>query len=164
MSLVTKLKGIVDNNNLSVLGKLKIDKIHADSSFIPSYTNTISTNAPVKLTSPDSNFVDASGNSLGNEITLNGNNQIFRLATPEGKFFMDKYAITKFITLYYPENVDIHMKDLSYMTNLVQLECPISGDLQDLERLDSIASLVFKGNSPITGDIANLARFTRKMR
>ena len=157
--LVTKLKGTVDDKNLSVLGKLKIDKIHADSSFISSYTNTISTNASAKLTSPDSNFVDASGNSLGNEITINGSNQIFRLAPSTGEFFIDKYVITKFSTYYYPANVDIHLKDLAYMTNLIELNCPLSGDLQDLERLDSIQTLTIKGNSPITGDIANLSKF-----
>ncbi len=160
--LVTTLNATVNNDNLPKLGCFTVKKISAQESFNANYYLAIRTNGMGVATSRDSVFLDDSGNSLGNQISIPNQNYDYyiRIGLPVGVFDIPKNIITRFITSFAYSQIEIPIASFSNMHNLVYAEPILSGDLSELYGLDSIQTLKFKSGSPLTGDIAHLSKFT----
>lgn len=160
--LVTTLSATVNNDKLPKLGCFTVKKISAQESFNANYYLAIWTNGTGVATSRDSVFLDGSGNSLGNQLSIPSQNYDFyvRLGLPVGVFDIPKNIITRFITTFAYTHIEMPIASFSDMHNLQYAEPILSGDLSELYGLDSIQTLKFKDHSPLTGDIAHLSKFS----
>ena len=159
--LQTKLKSVVDNDNLSKLGCISIIKKSVQSGFSVNLWFNIRSNAQFDATSRDSVFLDNAGASLGNTITVPVRTEWdfpIRFGLGTGKFDIPKYSLLWIKTSYNQSDFEIKISDLQNIENLKEIELPLHGSLSDIKGLGNLTSFVAKSESTIYGDIANFAK------
>lgn len=174
--LVTKLKGVVNDDTLLRLGefRIKVSQVSSPSSKTQGFTFGFDEDSTLEIIG-DGYFTDrALSANLGKTLTIskdvptdvyvkNGN---FELAV------LNKYALTQ-IAFYAQQdgyanasqlsNRSINLNDISYSTHLTKLNLagvPMSGTLSDLSKLINLIDLSM-GGTAITGDIASLKNLTK---
>ena len=164
-SLITKLKGSVDNNSLLKLGEMRI-KVSEDSSNTPSRHK-------IALTFYEDTILSIIGNGYftndslsannGKSISVNANVQT-ELYVSNGNFEIsipNKYAIT-YLKIY-SSNISVDIEDLKYsseLTNIIITETPSYGDISALRNLTKLTYIGAFVCNEIYGDISALSNLT----
>ena len=173
--LITKLNGIVNNENLLKIGefRIKIDKVQTPSTSNRSLA--IGVNSPTNIRIIGSGYftnVDLSADK-GKSLLLNPEslNYIYVSNDDITISIENKYNLTIFIcnAVQNPwevgrdhANIHINIEDFKYSTALTGLglsSTSTSGDISNLKNLTALTSL-FLNNTNVTGDIAAVKNLT----
>lgn len=171
--LVTKLNGVINNDELPVLGcfKVKFDKVNKPTSYTQSIG--ILTNKPTTLKIVgEGYFTDSTfTNNVGKEITIGdgGNSKIFVSNDGVTLLVSNKYNITAFKdweeSLNYPSkrglNKHFNLEDLKYFNSLRVLDFNgqgVSGNISALENLPILQ--LYLDSKNITGDIKSIGKIS----
>lgn len=174
--LVTKLKGVVDNDNLYKIGEVRMMVKLSSSSAIPrtnSFLPTDSTPFEVTLLDDGVTFASATGDcqiidskhgiitgryiSDGNDLVVSGAepNSWIRVSV-KSKYNFDKLGIyTK----------DVYLSDMQYSTNLTLIRsestCQKYGTFKDLSRMSLLNNLyIWDNDGNFTGNMSDLGYLT----
>lgn len=172
-TLVTKLNGRTDNNELLRLGELRIliDKEEAPSAKSRSVDISVNKDTPIEIIG-DGYFTDSrlSANNGKSMVLSEGLNTIYVSNDNIVLAVLNKYNITE---LFY-EHLDdspsstgakhkhINLEQLKYclsLKNITFLETSVTGDISELSNLKSLTYLTLN-KAPITGDISSLKELT----
>lgn len=173
--LVTKLNGVVDNDNLNELGEVRMMVKLSSDSAIPrtnSFMTLDSTPFEVRLLDDGVTFASATGDcqvidskhgiTTGRYIS-GGNALVVSGAEPESWIRVSvksKYNIGMLSS--YAK--DVYLSDIQYSTNLIrfrsEVECPKYGKLKDLSRMSLLENVYIWDNGAVTGNISDLGYFT----
>ena len=170
--LITKLNGIVSNNELLKIGEMRMRIAKVENPTDATQGFTISVNKPVVLKIVDNGyFTDKTlAVNKGKTITLNvGSNGVWVSNDNVEVAILDKYSITGLSILYpsqtsadYGRNKYFNLSDLKYSTALTYLNfanSQVTGDIANLKGLTALTYLSVY-NSQVTGDIVNLKNLT----
>lgn len=156
--LITKLKGIVQDEKLLKIGEIRFG-VHKVSS--PSdntqYCKFISTRSQ-KINIVGGHFSDSSlTQNNGNSGNITANQQFgFLISNDDSTIILsDKYALTN-ITSYAIDDFDLSsIKYCKELQELVLIRAGVTGDLKDLSGLSKLTNLTLKSEFA-TGDISDI--------
>lgn len=168
--LVTKLKGVVNNDSLPILGGMfiKINKVDTPTPYTQSIG--LSVDKPVKIKIIGEGFFTDKGltENKGKEITYGAgsDSKIFVSNEDVTICVLDKYSISQIQnwdnSLDYPTkqgtNKSFQLADLKYCTNLLSINFEsngVIGDIAELKYAKTLVLLVINGNY-ITGNLSSL--------
>lgn len=172
-TLVTKLNGSIDNNELLRLGEIRIliDKEKAPSAKSRSIDISVNKDTPVEIIG-DGYFTDSSlsANKGKSMVISEGLNTIYVSNDNIVLAVLNKYNITG---LFYEhldddtESVDakhkhINLEQLKYclsLKNITFIGASVTGDISELSNLKALTYLTL-GKTPTTGDISSLKELT----
>lgn len=164
--LVTKLQGVIKDDNLLKLGEIRF-KLNEGTVQSLAYATTKGTT--LNLISGDATMVNTTtGETLSFPIRIN--TDLFRYKLTVGKggatiSISDKYEFStlgSLFSLVVPTNV----ADVSYLTNAVNFNggsnatSGLIGDIADIKGCDNVVEFFWK-NPLCVGDIAELSKFKR---
>jgi hypothetical protein len=162
--LVTKLKGVVDNDNLQKLGELMMKVINNPSAVDGDTDITINVLSPCELYVSDGGaFADSPANVISNPQTrttiqpsMNGTHLYFKNAN-YNVYISNKYNITQLSISGVPSRSSIFnfsLTDVKYSISMFDLTVSnsnVNGDLSDILTLTNLSA--FGPSGLITGDI-----------
>ena len=170
---ITKLPSSVDNDNLPVLGQLRINWLKQDN-----LTNnnaraiTLATNDSITVKVSGAHFTDSTlVNDFGNTKTITAADDSVKLYVSNDADAIlnidNKYSLSKlaFTNSYSKDNIwpiYFDIDDIKYCTNLKLLDLAniqISGDISAISELTNIESLSLD-NTRISGDISEISELT----
>lgn len=160
--LVTKLNAVVNNSNLSKLGVIEFD-ILADTTFNTDHAIGIRCTQPVVVTTT-ANFNNYSGVSIGNSVTIQGNQPDIQNVLPsiDAAHIMikEKYPIKWFIVRFRLSK-PLNLEQFTPLNDLEDLETSLCGDFDNIKKLSSLTKLlctVKKENEEgLEGDISSVS-------
>ena len=170
---ITKLPSSVDNDNLPVLGQLKITWLKQDN-----LTNNdsraigLSTNDSITVKVSGAHFTDRTLTSnLGNTKTITSDNgEVWLYVSNDADAILtidNKYSLTELNFSYdnnwsIPRSASFDIEDIRYCTNLTILKLPriqVSGDISIVSNFANLAELDLF-STQISGDISAVSEFT----
>ena len=160
--LVTKLKGVVDNPNIPILGELRIEFLAVESPTKYSQEVTLEFTENTEVHVLNGTFVDENLVDTGDTSKTVKTQNILYVSNGSTLCISNKYAI-KVLNIYGDDNRNkfFNLSDLSYSTALTTLDVmntSVVGDLSDIENLVNVRSLNISRSS-ITGNISSLRKF-----
>ena len=170
---ITKLPSSVDNDNLPVLGQLKINWLKQDN-----LTNNDSraiglrTNDSITVKVSGAHFTDSTlTNNLGNTQTItSANGEVWLYVSNDANAILtidNKYSLTELNFVYnnnrsIPRSAYFDIEDIRYCTNLTILKLPktqVSGDISIVSNLTNLTELDLSMTN-VSGDINALSKLT----
>ena len=170
---ITKLPSSVDNDNLPVLGQLKINWLKQDN-----LTNNdsraigLATNDSIVVKVSGAHFTDRTLTSnLGNTKTItSANGEVWLYVSNDVDAILtidNKYSLTELNFSYdnnwsIPRSASFDIEDIRYCTNLTVLKSPriqVSGDISAVSNLTKLTELDLY-RTTVSGDIDSLANLT----
>lgn len=140
--LVTKLKAVVENNDLPVLGEFQI-KMNAIPSFLVNQTLYLQFNVDSEIYSADgTKFVDNQGNPTSDRVSFTANVGKY-VNLPMSAITIcvkNKYNITD-IRCNFERVEPINISDICYASNITRIDAKLYGDIADLHGLTSLTRL-----------------------
>lgn len=142
--LITKLKGVVDNENLDYFDTIKVKRVFIESATSSDLTISVVNTHGLKLMSTGTIYPPNQSNVLPN-----GNDTVL---------IYDKSSLSE---LRAGKCTEIQTKDLNYCTNLNVLHClGLKGDVSEMETLAKNTKtntfVFFKAQDNLTGDVMKL--------
>ena len=170
---ITKLPSSIDNDNLPVLGQLKINWLKQDN-----LTNNdsraigLSTNDSITVKVSGAHFTDRTLTSnLGNTKTItSANKEVWLYVSNDANAILtidNKYSLTE-LNFSYNDNWSISrsasfdIEDIRYCTNLTILKLPriqVSGDISIVSNFTNLTQLDLY-NTQVSGDISAISQLT----
>lgn len=171
-TLITKLKGVVNNDNILKLGemRIKIAKVANPTDATQGFGITVNKPVTAKIIG-DGCFTNKTlSANLGNTMDLNtGSNGIWVSNDGVEISIIEKYSITEFTSSYpgqsssvYSENIGLDLSSFKYSTFLTGLDIhdsQVSGNMEDLKNLTAMSYLGLY-NTQVSGDIKDLENLT----
>lgn len=171
-TLITKLKGVVNNDNILKLGemRIKIAKVANPTDATQGFGITVNKPVTAKIIG-DGYFTNKNlSANLGNTMNLNtGSNGIWVSNDGVEISIIEKYSITEVTSSYpgqssgvYGENIGLDLSSFKYsksMTGLDIHDSQISGNIGDLKNLTAMNYLGLYNNQ-VSGDIKDLKNLT----
>lgn len=171
-TLITKLKGVVNNDNILKLGemRIRIAKVANPTDATQGFGITVNKPVTAKIIG-DGYFTNKTlSANLGNTMNLNtGSNGIWVSNDGVEISIIEKYSITEVTNSYpgqssgvYGENIDLDLSSFKYSTSLTGLDIhdsQISGNIGDLKNLTALTFLGLH-NTQVSGDIKDLKNLT----
>lgn len=160
--LVTKLNAVVNNSNLSKLGVIEFD-ILADTTFNTDHTIGIRCTQPVVVTTT-ANFNNYSGVSIGNSVTIQGNQPNLQNVLPSIDAahiaIKEKYPIEWFIVRFRLSK-PLNLEQFTPLNDLEDLETSLCGDFDNIGKLKSLTKLICNvkqaNEQGLEGDISSVS-------
>jgi len=170
---ITKLPSSIDNNNLPVLGQLKINVLKQSTlTNNESRCIALSTNDNITVNVYGAHFTDSKLTStVGNTKTITAadgvvylfiSNDTDAVLTIDNKYSLTMLAVGNSVNVTIDHPIYFDIDDIKYCTNLTRLEltkCPISGDISVLNKLTNLTSLNLTKTN-INGNISEVSNFT----
>lgn len=171
-TLITKLNGVVNNDNILKLGEMiiRIAKVANPTDATQGFSITVNKPVTAKIIG-DGYFTNKSlSANLGNTMNLNtGSNGIWVSNDDVKISIIEKYSITEFTSGYpgqsssvYGENIGLDLSSFKYSTFLTGLDIhdsQVSGNIEDLKNLTAMNYLGLY-NTKVIGDIKDLENLT----
>lgn len=171
-TLITKLNGVVNNDNILKLGemRIRIAKVANPTDATQGFSITVNKPVTAKIIG-DGYFTNKSLSvNLGNTMNLNtGSNGIWVSNDDVKISIIGKYSITEFTSSYpgqsssvYGENIGLDLSSFKYSTFLTGLDIhdsQVSGNIEDLKDLTAMSYLGLY-NTQVSGDIKVLKNLT----
>jgi hypothetical protein len=166
---ITKLPSSVDNDNLPVLGQLRINWLKQDALSHNSQRGLwLSTNDSITVKVSGAHFTDNTLTSnLGNTKTITAADGLVALYVSNDADAIltidNKYSLT---VIKFPSNIKTYLyfdiEDIKYCTNLTHINLnntQVTGDISALSNLTSMTYLILN-NTKVYGDISALSKLT----
>lgn len=140
--LVTKLKAVVENNDLPLLGEFQI-KMNAIPSFLVNQTLYLQFNVDSEIYTADgTKFVDDQGNPTSDTVSFTANvgKYVFLPTSAITICVKNKYNITD-IRCNFARTEPFDVSNLKYSSNITRIDAKLYGDIADLNGLTSLTRL-----------------------
>ena len=170
---ITKLPSSVDNDNLPVLGQLRINWLK-QSNLTDNDVRAIGlqTNDKITVKVSGAHFTDSTLTSnLGNTKTITANdNLVYLYVSNDADAVLtidNKYSLLTITNLLkgkedIARTLSFDIEDIKYCTNLMSISIystPVSGDISALSNLTNLQTLILK-NTQVSGDISAISKLT----
>jgi len=155
--LVTKLKGVVDNDNLMKLGEVDI-QISDVTQTVDVFFNIISTEN-VTLENYTQNFVDVNKQDTGINKKTGTSVSAFALQGDKIAIY-PKYSITSVSMSTFFADSGFTPKDINYMSSLATFKGTLFGDLDDITEVNRNMVLFTALKGSLSGHLASLTKFS----
>lgn len=163
---ITKLPSSVDNDNLPVLGQLRINWLK-NSNLINNNNRAINlgTTDSITVKVSGAHFTDSTlTNNLGDTKTItNGDGLVTVYVSNDADAVLtidNKYSLTT-LDFNSAKSVYFDIYDIKYCTNLIKLGLPyssVTGDISAVSNLTKLVHMDLSGSS-VTGDISAVSNF-----
>ena len=173
---ITKLPSSVDNDNLPVLGQLRINWLKQDN-----LTNNdaraigLATNDSIVVKVSGAHFTDNTLTSnLGNTKTITAaDDSVWLYVSNDADAILtidNKYALTKISVVIgdrdsensLARSIYFDIEDIKYCTNLTYVDLPttqVSGDISAVSELTNLTNIILN-NTQVSGDISAVSELT----
>lgn len=165
---ITKLPSSVDNDNLPVLGQLRINWLkQSDLTDNNTRAVTLGTTDSITVKVSGAHFTDSTlTNNLGDTKTItNGDGLVTLYVSNDTDAVLtidNKYSLST-LDFNNAKSVYFDIEDIKYCTNLITLYLSgtsVTGDISALSKLTALTSFNLAHNNNISGDISAISKLT----